>query len=488
MKKIFRYLNPLQHLGDSHYSFFFPFLTMLFFSIISEVFAYKIVHNPNIVGVYGVFFFVALIIYFAFREGIMGGLAATLVTLLYYIYIVITRHAAPADLLVQEETIVVLAFIYMVLVIVIGGLKQIVDKLIEKESNGRRRLAAIIEQLPVGVLITDDKGIITQANKQVEVMLGRSIRKDIQIEDISLKKSEYKGKPIAFSELPLAEVLQKGGAIEGKEFTIENAQGKTVYLQISASVIHNQAGKIIAAASIINDITRQKEAENAKDDFINMASHELKTPLTTIKVFAQVLSKKISQKRDPELQQLTGKLDGQLTKLTALVRDLLDVTKIQRGTLRIEKQEFYVKELVEEVISDLQPITSHKLILDWHTKSSVFADKEKIQQVLTNLITNATKYSPDKSKVYVGSHKNNTHIAVYVKDFGLGIPKSQQEKIFERFYQVKGNSPYPGLGLGLYISSQIIKEHQGKMWVESKEKKGSTFYFSLPIMKKKQKK
>lgn len=485
MRRIYGYLNPLHHLGDPHYSFFFPFITTVVISALSEFFAYRIAHDANIVGVYGIFIYVGLIIYFAFREGIIGGLTATFVTVLYYIEIVETRHGSPTQIQGQWNTIIILATIYVVLSLIIGGLKQFVDTLIEREANGRRRLTAIIEQLPVGVVITDHKGYITQANQQIENLFGRMFRVGLQVGKYTWEKSEYNNKPVASSEWPLAEVIRTGKAVAGKDFIIESVDGQKRHLQISASLIHNSAGKIIAAASIMNDITRQKENESMKDDFINMASHELKTPLTTIKVFVQVLGKKLSQKKDKDSAGLMQKIDSQLNQLTTLVGELLDVTRMQKGRLKVEKQKFYVRELAENIVSDLQATTDHKLILDWHTKLPIYADKEKIRQVLTNLITNAIKYSPEKSKIYIGSRKSHTNLEVFVQDFGMGIPKSQQEKIFERFYQVKGNSTYPGLGLGLYISSQIIQQHKGKLWVDSKEKKGSTFYFSLPIMKKK---
>lgn len=120
---------------------------------------------------------------------------------------------------------------------------------------------------------------------------------------------------------------------------------------------------------------------------------------------------------------------------------------------------------------------------DWHTKLYVYADRERIRQVLINLITNAIKYSPEAKKVVIRSQKNKNFIQISVQDFGIGIPKTEQLKIFDRFYQSQNHKTYPGLGLGLYISSEIIKANGGKMWVESDEGKGSTFYFTLPTRK-----
>lgn len=131
----------------------------------------------------------------------------------------------------------------------------------------------------------------------------------------------------------------------------------------------------------------------------------------------------------------------------------------------------------------LQPLTQQKLILDWHTNLPVHADKERIRQVIINLVTNAIKYSPEGDKILVGSHKRGDYIEMYVQDFGMGIAKEEVKKIFGRFYQAAQHKTFPGLGLGLYISSEIIKIHGGKMWVKSEKGKGSTFYFTLPISK-----
>ncbi len=231
------------------------------------------------------------------------------------------------------------------------------------------------------------------------------------------------------------------------------------------------------------ELEKRKQLEKQKNDLISMASHELKTPLTSLKVFAQVLDKKLAKNKDLDMKKFIEKINIQIDMLSGLINELLDVTRMQRGKLALYTQQFFVKELAEEVIETLQPLTQQKLILDWHTNLPVHADKERIRQVIINLVTNAIKYSPEGDKILVGSHKRGDYIEMYVQDFGMGIAKEEVKKIFGRFYQAAQHKTFPGLGLGLYISSEIIKIHGGKMWVKSEKGKGSTFYFTLPISK-----
>ncbi|MDE2590548.1 MAG: PAS domain-containing protein [Patescibacteria group bacterium] len=485
MNKIINYLDPMVHLGEKKYSILFPFLINFFVCILSEAYAYSIAHNPMAVGAYSIFINVALIIYFAFREGIRGGFTSTFFSIAYYFYIIFTRHYTGSLLTSGIGTIIVLAFLYSFLGFTIGWLKQQIDTLIEIQADERKRLETIIQQLPIGAIITDDAGRITNINKQVATILGFTIPIGFTLGKNMIENVRINGKRLLPNRALSFNVLSTGKAIINREQIYEHTNKGKVYLRIDSSPILNSKKKIIAAATTISDITRQKKLEQQKDDFIAMASHELKTPITSIKVFTQVLGKHFKDKKDSESQRILQKMDKNLDKLDELVRLLLDVSRIEQGKLQTKPEKFFVRELVEDIIEDIQPITRHKLILDWRTTLYVYADKERIRQVLVNLITNAIKYSPHADKIIMRSKKNRNFVEISVEDFGIGISKKEQNKIFGRFYQADSNNTYPGLGLGLYISQQIIKLNGGKMWVKSEEGKGSTFYFRLPIHKEK---
>jgi signal transduction histidine kinase len=184
---------------------------------------------------------------------------------------------------------------------------------------------------------------------------------------------------------------------------------------------------------------------------------------------------------------LLGKMDGQINKLTALIGDLLDVTKIEGGKLQFNEDYFYFDELVSEIVEEIQRTTErHKIVRQGTAKKTVYGDRDRIGQVITNLLTNAIKYSPHADKILVKTSGGKKDVTLCVQDFGVGVPKAKQQHIFERFYRVSGDSQdtIPGMGLGLYIASEIITRQRGKIWVESTEGKGSSFCFRLPIGKR----
>jgi signal transduction histidine kinase len=225
-----------------------------------------------------------------------------------------------------------------------------------------------------------------------------------------------------------------------------------------------------------------KENQERKDEFISIASHELKTPLTSIKGYLDLLN--IIEDKQPN-RQFVQKALGNVIKLENLVKDLLDVSKIQSGQLELSIREFNIDQLLDETITAIQMISAtHKIVREDHFNNEMIsADRLRIEQVLTNLLSNAIKYSPGEKKVIVYSKKTDTELIIKIRDFGIGVPKEDQLNIFERFYRTKEISiTISGFGLGLYICRDIIKRHHGKIWVEAEEK-GSAFYFSLPIKK-----
>ena len=226
------------------------------------------------------------------------------------------------------------------------------------------------------------------------------------------------------------------------------------------------------------------ELMNRKDDFLSIASHELKTPVTSLKAYTQLLQMDAIENGDKRRESMLSKMDSQIDKLTSLITDLLDTSKMQNGKLIYNKTFFQLNELIKEIVEEIQVTNvSHKIIIKKNIPLQLYADRERISQVLSNLLSNAIKYCPDCKDIIVKLEKKGEMALCSVQDFGNGIVKAQQDKIFERFYRVTGNNlhTYPGLGLGLFIVKEIIERHSGKIWFESEEGKGSTFYFSLPI-------
>ena len=227
------------------------------------------------------------------------------------------------------------------------------------------------------------------------------------------------------------------------------------------------------------------ELMHRKDDFLSIASHELKTPVTSLKAYTQLLQMDAIENADKRRETMLSKMDSQIDKLTALITDLLDTSKMQNGKLVYNKTFFQLDELIKEIVEEIQATsTFHKVTIEKNIALQLHADRERISQVLSNLLSNAIKYCPDCKKIIVKLEKKGEMAICSVRDFGKGIVKAQQDKIFERFYRVTGNNlhTYPGLGLGLFIAREIVERHSGKIWFESEEGKGSTFYFSLPVV------
>jgi len=245
-----------------------------------------------------------------------------------------------------------------------------------------------------------------------------------------------------------------------------------------------------------NDLHRftneMKELEKRKDTFITMASHELKTPITSIKGYVQLLLKMVNDidKKGEELSRpllhsslLT--IDKQVSKMTRLISELLDLSKIETGQFELRIQKFNLNDLVAETIKDLQQTTSHHQIsLQNGMEFDIRGDKDRIGQVITNLLTNAIKYSPRSDKIEVQIYPlGREEVAISIRDYGIGIEKSEQNKIFERFYRAEGEEEktYPGFGIGLFIASEIVNRHRGHIKVDSEPGKGSLFTVVLPV-------
>lgn len=481
--RLLEYFNPISRLGTRNYSFRFPFVATLFTIVCLEIFVRLVLHNPNAVGFAAIIIFVFYIMYFAFRDGRKGGFIVSTLTIVYYGYIIYSRDYQGAQLVSSIETTVILGVLYLFLAGTIGWLKETIDTLIEQEANAKQRLEAIVEQLPVGVIICNADGKYTNVNKQVERILGIPVPLGSRAGMTPLVRGEFNGRPISSQHSQLYRVLSSGKPIIDEDFMVERRDGQKIYVRASAAPIHNRKGKIFAAACIFNDITPQKELEERKDDFVNMASHELKTPITSLKLYIDSLQIRMKDSKDERLLKTLSSIKYQTERLQKLVTDLLDVSRLQTGKLLFTKEVFDLDALLLETVEQLQGTTSHQISYKGKEKLLVDGDKFRIYQVLTNLITNALKYSRESAQIHVRLQKRAGKAQVSVKDFGIGIEKDQQKKIFERLYQVMDDTEktFPGFGMGLYISKEIVKRHKGSIWVESVRGKGSTFYFTLPL-------
>lgn len=280
----------------------------------------------------------------------------------------------------------------------------------------------------------------------------------------------------------LNETLKNNRAIAERHFIRKN--GTIFWASGMIFPIEDKKHGHVGFTKIINDISEQREFEKRRDDFISTATHEIRSPITAIKLFADIVKSKTKNSSNTILNDTVVGLNEQIDRLIALTDYLLDVSKIQGGKLFLRKTLFDMNDLIELVVTAMR-LASPKHILTVHSdiKKKVHADKERVGQVLTNLISNAIKYSPKKKgEIIITAKEEKRGITVSVQDYGLGISKDEQSKIFTRFFRadVARKTNITGIGLGLYIAKKIIKEHSGEMGMKSVKGKGSTFYFTIP--------
>ena len=251
----------------------------------------------------------------------------------------------------------------------------------------------------------------------------------------------------------------------------------------------DEFGNVTKWVGASTDIDEMKRLDEHKNDFIKIANHELKTPLTTIKGYVQLLKKMRGNSDDKFLVNSLNTIENQVNKLNVLMGELLDISRIDSGKLPLHKDNFSLVKLVTETIEDIKAAEqSHQINFELNHSCDieVFADKDRVTQVLNNLLTNAIKYSPISKIVNVELFVEEDSAVVSVQDFGIGMDTAELTKIFERFYRVSGKDEvtFPGFGIGLYIVKDIVDRHSGKIWAESEKNCGSTFYFSLPLLEK----
>ena len=280
--------------------------------------------------------------------------------------------------------------------------------------------------------------------------------------------------------------ITKGYSSGGLDYITKPVDMNILLLKVQTFYrIYEQSRKLIEIQeALLEEIEFRKKAERKKDEFISIASHELKTPLTSVKGYVQLLERSIDKGDIPTVKKHLGKAQLQLDKLNDLIADLLDISKIESGKLKFNKKYFDINLLLDsiiEIIHQSNPdftITRTGVISD-----EVFADEMRIEQVIVNFLTNAIKYAPGTSDVHINIAQQGDRVTVSVKDFGIGIHPDQQASVFDKFYRVEETAiHFQGLGIGLYISAEIIRRHGGTVGVNSVFGEGSEFYFNIPVI------
>lgn len=357
-----------------------------------------------------------------------------------------------------------------------------VTELVESRQKAQivvKEYRDLAEAMPQIVWTTDQVGVLIYFNENMLKFLN--IEKD-EIENFDFSKIVHPKDAVNVAKVWL-EATQDKKIFELEARFLDIKTGEYIWFINRATPVLDEEGNLMQWIGTSTNINDFKILAAQKDTFLGIASHELKTPLTSLKLYAQVLERMLRKTGDEKNAEFAKKMDVQIIKLTSLIGDLLDVTKINSGKIYLNETHFDFEKLVIETIEEQQLSTDFTIEMHIEKGGTVFADKDRVSQVITNFISNAIKYSPNTQKIIARVERVEHNVQFSVQDFGIGIPEDKKDKVFEQYYRVSGDeqTTFPGLGLGLFISAQIVERSNGKIWVNSIPGKGSSFCFSLPF-------
>lgn len=360
-------------------------------------------------------------------------------------------------------------------------------------GQSRDQLDIILQGVADGILVYAPDSRIVYANEAAAHMSGYSSVQHLLSAQQRTLLGKYElideqGQPFPHTRLTHLRVF--GGEPEAQAVIGSREVGTRQFVRwslVTSRPVRSESGKVALVVTIVHDMTERLLAEQRKDAFISMASHELKTPVTSLKGFTTILQRRLSRQGDAQGVHYLARIDTQIDRLTTLISELLDISRMQSGKLALREEPIALDALIEETVEMAQvTISSHSLLIEGSSGAQVMGDKERLRQVFVNLLANAIKYSPQAEKVIVRlvQDEEGGQVIVSVQDFGIGIDKAHHERIFERFYQVADaeEKTYPGLGIGLHISREIVRRHRGHLWVESSKGNGATFFVTLPAL------
>jgi two-component system sensor histidine kinase/response regulator len=342
---------------------------------------------------------------------------------------------------------------------------------VDTASSGEEALRKVLRNEYV-LIILDVQMPDMDGFEVAEAISGYSKAKETAIIFLSAVNTELK-------------FITKGYLSGGLDYITKPVDMSVLLLKVKTFYrIYEQNRKLIEIQNaLLDEIEFRRKAERKKDEFISIASHELKTPLTSVKGYMQLLERSIDKGDTDTVKKHLGKAQVQLEKLNELIADLLDISKIESGKLKFNKKHFSMDELLDNVVDIIhQSNPEFKIVRNGKVSQQIYGDEMRIEQVIINFLTNAIKYSPGTDEIHINTANEGDEVYLGVKDFGIGIDDEQQKAVFDKFYRVEETAiHFQGLGIGLYISAEIIKRHGGEVGVKSKLNEGSEFYFKIPV-------
>lgn len=357
----------------------------------------------------------------------------------------------------------------------------------------RDRLQQVLDVLPEAVVLADAEGRVLMSNGTVHEITGRKPAADEDLADVRLAMLCIDGEPYAPDEQPLARIVRRGETVRGEQVLVRHAaKAEPIPVLVNGAPLRDAKGALAGGVMVFQDISPIKDLEDQKDAFLAAASHDLKNPLTSVKARAQMLQRRAARIEGPDGPALLDGLraiDQTTTRITGMINELLDVARLQMGRpLLLDRESMNMADLVQQVAAEYKPAAErHEIRVDIESPDSVGEwDRARLERVLSNLVSNAIKFSPDGGRITLRVRDERRGdvpwVAIEVEDQGVGIPADDLPHVFERFFRGSNvTGTIEGTGLGLAGASQIIEQHGGSLTAESREGQGSTFTVLLPL-------
>ncbi len=348
----------------------------------------------------------------------------------------------------------------------------------------KERDETLLESMNEGMVALDDKGNIALINSMAATLLNVDAKARGSSFDASISLLTQDGKPVAPENLP-SSTLRTGLAIN-EVFSVQTQDRHKLLMNIASSPVKLN-DHIAGAILIMRDVTKEKEVDRMKTEFISLASHQLRTPLSAIKWFGEMLMNGDAGKLTSEQLEFTKNIADSTDRMVELVNALLNISRIESGRIIVDPRPTDLKELITGIVNDLKAKTEERqqnLVISVHADlPKINLDPRLISQVYLNLLTNAIKYTPKQGEIAVFISRKGDDIISQITDNGYGIPKAQQGRMFQKFFRAENiiKVETDGTGLGLYLIKAIVESSGGKIWFESEENKGTTFWFTIPV-------
>jgi PAS domain S-box-containing protein len=350
--------------------------------------------------------------------------------------------------------------------------------------SNERRLQGILDTMAEGVVIANSDGKLVYANAMAQTIMGINEQEYLNRDynDAKWRNERIDGTVLSQEDHPLYVTLRTGLPVFDQEIGIAIDGRDKTYISVNAAPLLDDENRVSGGIVTFTDVTNRRKILQEKDDFISVASHELKTPIASLKGALQLLDRMQANISPDMLSKLIAQSNKSLNKLTDLVNSLLNSNRISQGRFPVHKIKFKVADLINECCQHIRNAGNHNIRFEGNLQLEVDADPQLIDQVIVNLVNNAVKYAPLSKDIIISVQPEQKFAMVSVTDFGPGISQDKLPYIFDRYYRIDtGTAQFSGLGLGLYICAEIIYKHGGKVGVESKRGEGSTFWFTLPL-------